>query len=949
MTEDQRTICGFRICTDLKPLSGGEGTVFKAVCEELRVPGVRVGDTVALKVVSVQDDDGSRYEKLEARIAELVGLTHPNVVRYYGSLRERGPFSDVHVVVEEFVEGRPLKDLIAESRFGLDADDALRLASGIAEALDFVSERGIVHRDVKPANVIVTPDGVPKLIDFGVSKRESAGGATVGGNMIGTFDYMAPEFVRPDFRGDVVSDVFSFGVMVHEMVTGRVPYRQASTCTTCDNFSFLRRWSNTAGGESPLHLSRRIVKLTDGLDSLLRRLLSLDRNGRPVGFREVVRALGDVTPRVLFHRGDDGVERIWRLQTVVGRGGFGEVYKARDAESGELVAVKRLLGNDVGDRFRREARTMARLRDCCLTRFVDYFRASGGVGDFARGDFIVMEFLPGMPGASLRDAIRRKAGAGLDRSAVLHAFARYAHALGMLHHDGIIHRDIKPANLYFPEDAPDRAVVMDLGIARDLKGTVTAYGQLPGTVAYMPPEAIFAASDTETGRVNARGGPEGDVWALGLCLYEALTGRTAFPPLPDGNSAFVEFYRRSESRSRPDFSGVADDKEVLELLGEMCELDPQRRLRCAAAIERRLLELNGEAIDESLLAPLPADGELATADANSVSRVEDPETMATVCVGLGALGPDADFPTPSRRWRIPALAALSAIALGLAAVGISHKWRTDRADPMPAILDQAMKDEAAALMSEYDNLDVPVEALDSRFAVWVANWCGESRTAVEFGPLSNAVASAAAQRRRKDADADRLAREEAERLERENAERRRLAQEEAERLAREKAERVRLEKAAAEKLRLAREKSERERLEQERLARESAERERISKESAERLAREKAERARLEKERLAREKAERDRIARESAARLAKEEADRQSEAVRREIAQLDADWNKYLSDYEREFKKRIAVDADGGAFEFKQRMLVEKRGYERKRKGLMKKLESCGRVENGK
>ena len=221
--EYKKVIGGFRVLKDLKAGAGSQGTVYQAICEVSRFPSVAVGDVVALKVMAVQDDDGEAYARLERRTAELVALEHPNVVKYHGCFCEKGPFNDVHVIVLEYVEGRSLKELLAESPCGLGADEAMRIAFGLIDGLSYMSARGIVHRDIKPANVIVRPDGTPKLIDFEVAHRVE-GTATVGGsNMIGTFDYMAPDFTDATFRGDVRSDIFSLGVCLHEMLTGRTP------------------------------------------------------------------------------------------------------------------------------------------------------------------------------------------------------------------------------------------------------------------------------------------------------------------------------------------------------------------------------------------------------------------------------------------------------------------------------------------------------------------------------------------------------------------------------------------------------------------------------------------------------------------------------------------------------------------------------------------------------
>ena len=263
----------------------------------------------------------------------------------------------------------------------------------------------------------------------------------------------------------------------------------------------------------------------------------------------------------------------YRLLQLVGRGGFGEVYKALHVESGEYVAVKHLLHAEYGDRFRREARTMLRFSDSCFTRFVDYFEQPVPGGAEA---FLVMEYLPGMPGSSLSDVIRKTNGRGLPGNGILKAFVRYARGLAVLHRNGVYHRDIKPSNLYYPVGRPDKAVVMDLGIIRDVNGTVTT-GRLMGTFEYMPPEAIEAG-----GCMDAAG----DIYALGLCLYEALTGKTGYPRLSTGTTALAAFYRRASAHEPPVFDApeIVSRPRLQALLFRMTDPDRSRRLSDAGLV-----------------------------------------------------------------------------------------------------------------------------------------------------------------------------------------------------------------------------------------------------------------------------------------------------------------------------------------------------------------------------
>ena len=188
---------------------------------------------------------------------------------------------------------------------------------------------------------------------------------------------------------------------------------------------------------------------------------------------------------------------------------------------------------------------LKRLSSPCFVTFLDYFvRPPEHIGD--PDCFLIMDYLPDMPGSSLRDRLGKNKGekAALPFDEVVQAFIRYADGLALMHRSGVFHRDIKPSNLYFPQGRPEKACIMDLGVARDSKGTLTFAGQVPGTPDYMPPELAKA---------ETRGDAGVDIYALGLCLYEALTGQRALPRLPIGAQAIPAYLERAEKKEQPQF------------------------------------------------------------------------------------------------------------------------------------------------------------------------------------------------------------------------------------------------------------------------------------------------------------------------------------------------------------------------------------------------------------
>jgi eukaryotic-like serine/threonine-protein kinase len=204
---------------------GGMGEVYRARDSKL-------GREVALKVLpAALADDPERMARFRHEAHVLASLNHPHIAGIYGF--------EENAIVMELVEGRTLEDRIRTG--AIPPDEALSIARQIAEALEAAHEKGVIHRDLKPANIKITPQGLVKVLDFGLAKPENRVLAvdpensptmtlsrTEAGVILGTAAYMSPEQAEGK-RLDGRSDIFSFGTVLYEMITGRRPFTGEST------------------------------------------------------------------------------------------------------------------------------------------------------------------------------------------------------------------------------------------------------------------------------------------------------------------------------------------------------------------------------------------------------------------------------------------------------------------------------------------------------------------------------------------------------------------------------------------------------------------------------------------------------------------------------------------------------------------------------------------------
>jgi eukaryotic-like serine/threonine-protein kinase len=192
--------------------SGGMAVVYKAVQESLN-------RTVAIKALKTSVASESQFAiRFEREALSLAQLQHENIIHVYDFYKERGAF----FIVMEYVEGIDLYDLL--DRCGrLPLDVAAVIAMQIARALDYAHYRGIIHRDIKPANIMISRQGGVKLMDFGIARDQAFGDLTQTGTGLGTPSYMSPEQILGD-KLDFRSDVFSLGIVLYQMCTGRKPF-----------------------------------------------------------------------------------------------------------------------------------------------------------------------------------------------------------------------------------------------------------------------------------------------------------------------------------------------------------------------------------------------------------------------------------------------------------------------------------------------------------------------------------------------------------------------------------------------------------------------------------------------------------------------------------------------------------------------------------------------------
>jgi len=192
--------------------NGGMATVFKAKCHVLN-------RYVAVKILKDEFTTDSEFiKRFNSEAQSAASLTHPNIVSIY----DVGNEDNLYYIVMELIQGKTLKEIINEDG-KLPWKWSVNVAIQIASALEVAHKNNIIHRDIKPHNIIITEDGMAKVTDFGIAKAVSNSTITAFGTTIGSVHYFSPEHARGGYT-DAKSDLYSLGVVMYEMLTGKVPF-----------------------------------------------------------------------------------------------------------------------------------------------------------------------------------------------------------------------------------------------------------------------------------------------------------------------------------------------------------------------------------------------------------------------------------------------------------------------------------------------------------------------------------------------------------------------------------------------------------------------------------------------------------------------------------------------------------------------------------------------------
>ncbi len=527
---------------------GGMGTVYRVQDHEL-------DRVIALKTIRpdlASNTVALRRLKQETLLARQIA--HRNVIRVF----DLGVAQGLRFITMEYVEGRDLKSIIELHR-KLPLDEVVQILSQICEGLEAAHSEGVVHRDLKPQNVLVSAGNRVRIVDFGLARSFEDSGITHTGMILGTPTYMSPEQALGK-QGDARSDIFSLGVIGFELLTGQLPFPSQTLSE-----SLIGR---TRGKARPIETVD--PELPGWLCRIVMRCLERDPSDRYRNAQDIVNELavrdvcaypplptGTLAPGTM-------VGSRYRIEAEAGEGGMGKVYRAVDLDLHRTVALKvvrpELASSQATlDQLKHEISIASQISHKNVLRVHDLGEASGL-------RYISMAWAEG---EHLGNLLRR--AAPLPEDQIIQLATQICEGLEAAHEQGVSHRDLKPSNILLT--AGGNPCIADFGLAHNLRQTAApkssrVEGSLgessSGTPRYMSPEQIDGVCiDHRT-----------DIYSLGLILYEMATGRI---PFNDDSAMQTMAERLTEKPASPKLSNPALSEKLTSVILRCLEQDPNRR------------------------------------------------------------------------------------------------------------------------------------------------------------------------------------------------------------------------------------------------------------------------------------------------------------------------------------------------------------------------------------
>jgi serine/threonine-protein kinase len=523
----------------------------------------RSGEHVAVKVLRAELGSVVTKERFFREIAYTSELEHPSIPKVFESGVSE---DDLPFYAMDYVEGESLRERLQRDP-QLSVEETVRIASAIAKPMTYAHGRGIVHRDVKPENILLSGDRV-YVLDFGVA-RAIVGAAgerlTRTGITVGTPAYMSPEQVRADRDLDYRSDIYSFGCIVYEMLAGMPPFMAATApLLMAARFNTQPKSLSSIRGDIPERTERAVQRAMSRTPNS--RWQSADEFASELAASIAPKAHDTHDEEEILGRLRESFRDVYKIEGEMKGGGMSRLFMATDIALSRKVVIKILPPEMVSPmmlaRFKREGEVTARLQHPHILPVI-----SAGVRDG-----LVHYIMPFIEGESLRVRLEREKQ--LPVQDAVRILREVTDALAYAHRQAIVHRDIKPENILIQDG---HAVIADFGIAAALTGgssesgpRLTGTGMSLGTVGYMAPEQALGERN-----VDARA----DVYAVGVVGYEMFAGD---PPFTGATDQAILVAHLTREAQRVDSARPDTPPTVAAAIAKALEKDPEARFQTAA-------------------------------------------------------------------------------------------------------------------------------------------------------------------------------------------------------------------------------------------------------------------------------------------------------------------------------------------------------------------------------